>query len=113
MFFLAGTLGDRLLGKMQDVLGHLPGIRLQHFAIPGVSYVEQSFDYLCYFLFPPVSQIRQTEEVFFGGRVNTAKATASMNFAPMLAVLFIGARMRALNMDRSLYFLSSFAFLQN
>jgi len=26
-------------------------------------------------------------------------ATASMNFAPMLAVLFIGARMRALNMD--------------
>merc|ERR1711871_1448564 len=27
-------------------------------------------------------------------------ATASMNFAPMLAVLFIGARMRALNMDR-------------
>merc|ERR1719335_2088347 len=26
-------------------------------------------------------------------------ATASMNFAPMLAVLFIAARMRALNMD--------------
>merc|ERR1719428_2429962 len=26
-------------------------------------------------------------------------ATKSMNFAPMLAVLFIGARMRALNMD--------------
>merc|ERR1719498_637975 len=26
-------------------------------------------------------------------------ATASMNFAPMLAVMFIGARMRALNMD--------------
>ena len=26
-------------------------------------------------------------------------ATASMNFAPMLAILFIGARMRALQMD--------------
>ena len=29
-------------------------------------------------------------------------AMASMNFAPMLAVLFIGARMRALNMDQGL-----------
>jgi len=37
----------------------------------------------------------------FTSKAETAliTATASMNFAPMLAVLFIGARMRALNMD--------------
>merc|ERR1719506_125827 len=37
----------------------------------------------------------------FTSKVESAllTATASMNFAPMLAVLFIGARMRALNMD--------------
>merc|ERR1719395_376060 len=37
----------------------------------------------------------------FTSKAETAlmTATASINFAPMLAVLFIGARMRALNMD--------------
>merc|ERR1719352_968497 len=37
----------------------------------------------------------------FTSKVESAllTATASMNFAPILAVLFIGARMRALNMD--------------
>merc|ERR1719299_369781 len=52
-------------------------------------------------------QVARTWTQFVGIAANfTSKAenalmtaTASMNFAPMLAVLFIGARMRALNMD--------------
>merc|ERR1719386_508358 len=54
-----------------------------------------------------VIQVARTWTQFTGIAANfTSKAenalmtaTASMNFAPMLAVLFIGARMRALNMD--------------
>merc|ERR1711904_158232 len=60
-----------------------------------------------YFLFYGGLQVARTWTQFVGIAANfTSKAenalmiaTASMNFAPMLAVLFIGARMRALNMD--------------
>jgi len=60
-----------------------------------------------YFLVYGGMQIARTWTQFTGIAANfTSKvenalmtATASMNFAPMLAVLFIGARMRALNMD--------------
>merc|ERR1719449_164286 len=60
-----------------------------------------------YFLVYGGIQIARTWTQFVGIAANfTSKAetalmtaTASMNFAPMLAVLFIGARMRALNMD--------------
>merc|ERR1719386_169860 len=54
-----------------------------------------------------VIQVARTWTQFTGIAANfTSKAetalmtaTASMNFAPMLAILFIGARMRALQMD--------------
>merc|ERR1719199_1459313 len=60
-----------------------------------------------YFIVYGGMQIARTWTQFTGIAANfTSKvenafliATASMNFAPMLAVLFIGARMRALNMD--------------
>jgi hypothetical protein len=60
-----------------------------------------------YFIVYGGLQVARTWTQFSGGAANfTSKAenalmtaTASMNFAPMLAVLFIGARMRALNMD--------------
>jgi hypothetical protein len=60
-----------------------------------------------YFLVYGGIQVARTWTQFTGIAANfTSKAenalmtaTASMNFAPMLAVLFIGARMRALNMD--------------
>merc|ERR1719355_509525 len=60
-----------------------------------------------YFLVYGGIQVARTWTQFVGIAANfTSKAetalmtaTASMNFAPMLAVLFIGARMRALNMD--------------
>merc|ERR1719449_31194 len=60
-----------------------------------------------YFLVYGGIQVARTWTQFTGIAPNfTSKAenalmtaTASMNFAPMLAVLFIGARMRALNMD--------------
>jgi len=60
-----------------------------------------------YFLVYGGIQVAKTWTQFTGIAANfTSKAenalmtaTASMNFAPMLAVLFIGARMRALNMD--------------
>merc|ERR1719359_1081425 len=60
-----------------------------------------------YFLVYGLMQVARTWTQFTGLFANfTSKfenalmtATASMNFAPMLAVLFIGARMRALNMD--------------
>jgi len=60
-----------------------------------------------YFIVYGGIQIARTWTQFTGIAANfTSKfesalmtATASMNFAPMLAVLFIGARMRALNMD--------------
>jgi len=60
-----------------------------------------------YFLVYGGMQIARTWTQFTGlfpgftSKVENAlmTATASMNFAPMLAVLFIGARMRALNMD--------------
>jgi len=60
-----------------------------------------------YFLVYGGIQVARTWTQFVGVAANfTSKAenalmtaTASMNFAPMLAVLFIGARMRALNMD--------------
>merc|ERR1719158_883913 len=60
-----------------------------------------------YFLVYGGMQIARTWTQFTGIAANfTSKvenalitATASMNFAPMLAVLFIAARMRALNMD--------------
>merc|ERR1719388_157694 len=60
-----------------------------------------------YFLVYCGIQVARTWTQFTGIAANfTSKAetalmtaTASMNFAPMLAVLFIGARMRALNMD--------------
>merc|ERR1719379_1556418 len=60
-----------------------------------------------YFLVYGGMQIAKTWTQFTGTAANfTSKvesalltATASMNFAPMLAVLFIAARMRALNMD--------------
>jgi hypothetical protein len=60
-----------------------------------------------YFLVYGGIQVARTWTQFVGIAANfTSKAEtalitacASMNFAPMLAVLFIGARMRALNMD--------------
>jgi hypothetical protein len=58
-----------------------------------------------YFLVYGGIQVARTWTQFMGeGRLTKVEnalmtATASMNFAPMLAVLFIGARMRALNMD--------------
>merc|ERR1719506_431161 len=60
-----------------------------------------------YFLVYGGIQVARTWTQYVGIAANfTSKAenalmtaTASMNFAPMLAVLFIGARMRALNMD--------------
>merc|ERR1719271_912058 len=60
-----------------------------------------------YFIVYGGMQIARTWTQFTGIAANfTSKvenafliATASMNFAPMLAVLFIAARMRALNMD--------------
>merc|ERR1719421_2564520 len=53
-----------------------------------------------YFLVYGGIQVARTWTQFTSKAENALMtATASMNFAPMLAVLFIGARMRALNMD--------------
>jgi len=57
-----------------------------------------------YFIVYGLIQVARTWTQFTGMKMTKFEnammtATASMNFAPMLAVLFIGARMRALNMD--------------
>merc|ERR1719515_607443 len=58
----------------------------QYFVVYGLLQVARTF-----------TQLTGSKKTKFEDAMMTA--TASMNFAPMLAVLFIGARMRALNMD--------------
>jgi len=58
----------------------------QYFIVYGLIQVARSFTQLTGMKFSKFENVMMC-------------ATGSMNFAPMLAVLFIGARMRALNMD--------------
>merc|ERR1719236_197883 len=61
-------------------------LSLQYFTVYGLIQIARTW-----------TQFTKMKMTKFENALMTA--TASMNFAPMLAVLFIGARMRALNMD--------------
>merc|ERR1719316_389769 len=98
------------LGVVYGIITYVPpkGIWPEGKKFPVAPAVQCTMILSCqYFCVYGGMQIARTWTQFTGIAPNfTSKvenalmtATASMNFAPMLAVLFIGARMRALNMD--------------
>merc|ERR1719152_484089 len=98
------------IGVVYGIITYVPpaGIWPEGKKFPVAPAVQCTMILSCqYFIVYGGMQIARTWTQFTGTAANfTSKvesalmtATASMNFAPMLAVLFIGARMRALNMD--------------
>merc|ERR1719181_2037352 len=81
-----------------------PGTWPEGKKFPVAPAVQCTISLACqYFIVYGGMQIARTWTQFTGMKMTKFEnammtATASMNFAPMLAVLFIGARMRALNM---------------
>merc|ERR1719337_445572 len=95
------------LAVVYGIITYVPpkGIWPEGKAFPVAPAVQCTMILACqYFLVYGLIQVARTWTQFTGQKLSKFEnammtATASMNFAPMLAVLFIGARMRALNMD--------------
>merc|ERR1719324_2225363 len=99
-----------VLALVYGIITYVPpaGVWPEGKKFPVAPAVQCTISLACqYFLVYGGIQVARTWTQFtsiaanFTSKAETAllTATASMNFAPMLAVLFIGARMRALNMD--------------
>merc|ERR1740127_94186 len=99
-----------VLALVYGIITYVPpaGVWPEGKKFPVAPAVQCTISLACqYFLVYGGIQVARTWTQFtsiaanFTSKAETAlmAATASMNFAPMLAVLFIGARMRALNMD--------------
>merc|ERR1719191_177592 len=100
------------LAVVYGIITYVPpkGIWPEGKKFPVAPAVQCTINLTCqYFIVYGLIQVARTFTQFTGGNREghsmskfenvMMTATASMNFAPMLAVLFIGARMRALNMD--------------
>merc|ERR1719191_223889 len=105
-FCLIGLYGG-VLAVCYGIITYVPpaGIWPEGKEFPVAPAVQCTMILSCqYFIVYGGIQVARTFTQFSGMKFTKFEnammtATASMNFAPMLAVLFIGARMRALNMD--------------
>jgi hypothetical protein len=103
---LLGLYGGSI-AVMYGIVTYVPpkGIWPSSKDFPVAPAVQCTINLSCqYFVVYGLIQVARTYTQFAGAKRTKFEdvmmtATASMNFAPMLAVLFIGARMRALNMD--------------
>merc|ERR1719388_618704 len=103
---LLGLYGGAV-AVVYGILSYVPpkGIWPEGKSFPVAPAVQCTVNLACqYFIVYGLIQVARTWTQFTGMKMSKFEnammtATASMNFAPMLAVLFIGARMRALNMD--------------